>query len=159
MKEQLQTGFIAVIVFAALFSSEELKAQTPIGLTPPDTVGACMDNLYRIIVNTMGLSADTIRISGSLSAVGTSSYSTEGIDFRIDLNNPPSFATTLMEGDSLVFLIPSNKLDTLFYHAYIDCHILPNDTTSGSNIDFDQTFLSNSGVNINGTGNTHFLQY
>jgi hypothetical protein len=139
-------------LIALIVSTQRSQAQTLINLSEPDTVGACMDNIYTIIVET-GSFADTVRIRGLLTAVGSPLCSTQGIDFRADSNNVPNLASILIEGDSLVFLMPANSVDTIYYHAYIDCHVIP-DSSIASNIDFVQNFSSIYGVVVNGSGSS-----
>ncbi len=109
-------------------------SQNTISVTPHTGTGACRDNLYRIIITNNGSVQDTIGITGWItdSLTSTCSLTSQGIDFRVD-----TVGTVINQGDTLEFTIGAGVTDTLFYHAYIDCHVIPK-TQSSPTINFEQ---------------------
>ncbi|MBK8413250.1 MAG: hypothetical protein IPL22_01265 [Bacteroidetes bacterium] len=98
--------------------------------------------------------ADTLKISSTLSSIGnaTCAISSQGVDFRTT-GTVPSGLNVLKQGDSLIVIFSNNFNDTLFYNAFIDCHIIP-DSSSTVQIDLTQQFSADSITVTNGTSNS-----
>ena len=126
------------------------KAQTVIvTVTPPDTVGACLNNLYTIGFS--GVTAGTeITITPSFDGIttnGCNNVQTQDAYFDFVSALPSNAISNITGGSTLHFTVNNNSNITLSYYAYIGCHI------SGSqNVNFYQTFTGNNGISFN-TGN------
>ena len=142
MKNVLSSPFALFGLLFLLFNCSAFSQDTIVVTPPAGGVGACQNNLYRIIVNNAGGTIDTISITGTLSAVGSASCaaSSQGVDFRVD-----TIGTVIHQGDTLRFTIGAGVIDTFFYHAYIDCHVIQDDTTT-STVNFIQHFTSTSAI-------------
>lgn len=143
---KLTTNYLLILKTILLSCLQnEIYAQIAITVTDPASgVGACKENLYRIRVVNSGVSTDTVTIGGGFSPMGSPGCTTasQQVDFKVSLPVPTSGITILSEGDTLVFSIAGSSTDTIYYNAYIDCHIIQADTSSS--VAFVQTFLAHN---------------
>lgn len=144
MKTTSKLRFIASCIIIVLMNLNTF-GQITLTVTPPASgAGACKDNLYRLIIANTGGNQDTLTLSGSYSAVGSANCATttRGIDFRVD-----TLGTVIHQGDTLRLTIGSGVTDTVFYHAYIDCHVIQ-DSAASATVNFLQQFSSKTTVNL-----------
>ncbi|MBK8876177.1 MAG: T9SS type A sorting domain-containing protein [Bacteroidetes bacterium] len=143
---------LALIIGIAL-SGNSAFGQVSVTVLPPASVGACQQNNFGLVIDNSG-GADTLKISSTLSSIGnaTCAISSQGVDFRTT-GTVPSGLNVLKQGDSLIVIFSNNFNDTLFYNAFIDCHIIP-DSSSTVQIDLTQQFSADSITVTNGTSNS-----
>lgn len=142
---------LLLLCLLMLIFSFNAWSQNTISVTPITGTGACRDNLYRMIISNSGSDQDTISITGAITSTlnATCALTSQGIDFRVD-----TVGTVINQGDTLEFTIGAGVTDTIFYHAYIDCHVIPK-TQSGSTVNFEQHFTSNGVITGLQPGNIH----
>jgi hypothetical protein len=58
-----------------------------------------------------------------------------------------TLGTVIHQGDTLRLTIGSGVTDTVFYHAYIDCHVIQ-DSAASATVNFLQQFSSKTTVNL-----------
>jgi hypothetical protein len=144
---------ILVFIIGIALSGNSAFGQVSVTVLPPASVGACQQNNFGLVIDNSG-GADTLKISSTLSSIGnaTCAISSQGVDFRTT-GTVPSGLNVLKQGDSLIVIFSNNFNDTLFYNAFIDCHIIP-DSSSTTQIDLTQQFSADSITVTNGTSNS-----
>jgi hypothetical protein len=105
-----------LILFLHFFLSFYSQAQIAITLNLPDTIGACRQNPFEMIIRNDSGDQDTVSIASTITPPGTSDCApiSQGLDYSL-VTPLPTGMTVLSHDDSLVFVIPTGFNDTLEY--------------------------------------------
>jgi hypothetical protein len=140
-----------LFLFFHFFLSFYSQAQIAITLNLPDTIGACRQNPFEMIIVNGSGSGDTVSIASTITPPGTSDCApiSQGLDYSL-VTPLPTGMTVLSHDDSLVFVIPTGFNDTLEYLLFLDCHLIPD--SLNTTITLTHFFDADTVVTVNGSG-------